>query len=190
VPDDTSRPGAGGWPPGRLQSPTPDRLSLDLSKLAPFERKWLAEVVDYMSSSATAECVECQQWVPRHTLREHLEGCLTPVVRTRRLEVLDEHGTVTVVVGDVDGEMGLAVRDAFGADQLVITRDDGGAGVRFYVGGNEVASFGVDTEADPERDPGAYLMLAGFDGAPGMSWKVGPDGKRVPTRPAERSDDD
>lgn len=168
----------------------PDRPSLDLSKLTPFERKWIGEIVDFMSLSDTAECPECHRWVPRLTLRDHLQGCLTQVVRTRRLEVLDEEGVATVVVGDIGGEMGVAIRDSVGADQVVITRDDGGAGVRFYVGGTEVANFGVDTDADPERDPGTYLMLAGFDGAPGVGWKVGRDGKPTPTRSTERGDTD
>ncbi|HEX9968938.1 MAG TPA: hypothetical protein VGB03_02275 [Acidimicrobiales bacterium] len=163
---------------------------LDLSTLTPAEREQLAQLVDELALKVDAQCPDCLMWVPRRQLRQHITECVTPVVRTRRLEVLDEDGTVTVVVGNIDGERGIALRDSLGADQLVITRDDGGAGVRFYVGGTEVANFGVETDADPEREPGPYLMLAGLNGVPALGWRVDRDGRRVPVGPARPTDGD
>lgn len=168
----------------------PENPGFDLSKLTPAEREQLARLVDELALNADAQCPACLQWVTRRTLREHVTECVTPVVRTRRLEVLEEDGAVTVVVGNIDGERGIALRDSLGADQLVITRDGGGAGVRFYVGGTEVANFGVDTDADPEREPGPYLMLAGLNGVPALGWRVDRDGRRVPVGPARPTDGD
>jgi hypothetical protein len=150
----------------------PDRPSLDVSRLTPAEREQLAQLVDELALNVDAQCPDCLQWVPRRTLREHIASCVTPVVRTRRLEVLDEEGAVTVVVGDLDGETGLALRDAFGADRLVVGGDAASAAVRFYVGGTEVACFGADTDADPEAEPGSFLTLAARNGAPVRSWRV------------------
>lgn len=82
------------------------------------------------------------------------------VVRTRRLEVVDDEGNVRVLAGLIHRDemttiYGLVVRDANGRDRAwVYEYDDGGAEVVLDFGGNTVASLGVSDTGEP------YVFLA------------------------------
>lgn len=153
---------------------------LDISRLTPDERRTVTHQVETMATSLEAQCPVCRLYVVRPSLPAHLERCLPPVIRTRRLEVLARDGTVSAVVGDVGGEIGLALRDELGLDRLTIKHGRFGSAMAWHVGGTEVIALGLETAEGEDALPGIYFVLAGFDGVPALGWRVSDTGEVTP----------
>jgi len=76
------------------------------------------------------------------------------VVRTRRVEVVDEEGRVRAVLGLIGKDefstiWGLVVRDQDGRDRAWVLHDREGAEVALDFGGNTVASLSVSDTGEP-----------------------------------------
>ena len=105
------------------------------------------------------------------------------VVRTRRVEVVDERGRPRLVLGDIGnperpGEVfGIAVVDPAGHHRAWLALDDSGAALVFDRTGNAVAELGVDDGTGEALMTGAYFHLCDLDGRPVVGWRVDDDGE-------------
>lgn len=152
---------------------------LDVSRLTPDERQDVMRQVAALTGSVEVECPGCGRPGLRRSLGTHLRYCIPAVVRTRRLEVVDGDGAPLVVIGELDGETGIALRDALGRTRTTLALHEGDAFLRLEVEGNQVVNLGADSGEYPDHEPGVRFMLAGFDGIPVRLWRVSPEGEVV-----------
>jgi hypothetical protein len=125
---------------------------------------------------------------------------ILPVVRTRRVEVIDAHDRVRIVVGEIENvgpydlpRFGLRLLGPDGGTRAEVTEDAHGVELTVIASENEVLKLGAD---DPRTlvaddghhpsympagqysevsEPGAYLILCDLDGGPRLSWRIGED---------------
>jgi hypothetical protein len=106
----------------------------------------------------------------------------TDVVRTRRLEVVDEEGRVRMVCGSLDtpdprgGLFGFALLDGDGRTRMWAAIDEAGPALVFDMAGNNVITMGVNDPTSETLTVGPYLHLADVDGTPVYGWRVEEDG--------------
>lgn len=82
------------------------------------------------------------------------EGTTADVVRTRRVEVIDEQGRVRAVVGRIgraEGDVfGVTAIDTRGRQRVWVVAEDSWAEVGLDHGGDTAAALGVNDEGVPE----------------------------------------
>jgi hypothetical protein len=101
------------------------------------------------------------------------------VVRARRIELVDDHGRVRAVVGELahdeaggEGSFGFGVFDTGARLRAWFALEPSGPLLVFDQEGNIALQLGVN---DPEPDglhPGAHLFLASADGEPRIGWRI------------------
>ncbi|HEX2039719.1 MAG TPA: hypothetical protein VHF47_08310 [Acidimicrobiales bacterium] len=108
-------------------------------------------------------------------------GVDEPIIRTRRIEVVDGDGRTRAIVGDLSGAaqpeqvFGVALVDTDGRHRAWLALDDNGASLAFDRAGNAVLELGVDDGAEAVRT-GAYVQLSDVDGRPALGWRVDDEG--------------
>jgi hypothetical protein len=108
-------------------------------------------------------------------------GVDEPIIRTRRIEVVDGHGRTRAIVGDLSGAaqpeqvFGVALVDRDGRHRAWLSLDDNGATLAFDRTGNAVLEMGVDDGGEATRT-GAYVQLSDIEGRPALGWRVDDDG--------------
>jgi len=111
-------------------------------------------------------------------------GIDEPIIRTRRIEVVDGDGRTRAVVGDLSGAaqpeavFGVALVDRSGRHRVWLSLDDNGAALGFDRAGNAVLELGVDDGGESVRT-GAYIQLSDLEGRPSLGWRVDDDGAVV-----------
>lgn len=107
------------------------------------------------------------------------------VVRTRRLEIVDDSDRVRAVVGRLgtggrdEAVIGIASLDARGSSRAWLSLDACGSSLVFGQEGNNVVYLGVDDGETEAANPGPYFELCGRDGATAIAWRVDRDGSVV-----------
>lgn len=116
------------------------------------------------------------------------------VVRTRRVEVVDEQGRVRATLGSgVDPEaVGLRIYDRRGSERISVINLPYGAVISLSHEGNPVAHIECADDIDEVMDPGTQIALFDGDADLVMRWWVGLDGEvieegRVADRPSASS---
>lgn len=155
---------------------------LDLSGLTTIERRVVIEQVRTLERSLEAQCPGCGHYVVRRSLPDHLARCIPSVVRTQRLEVIGPDGDLQVVVGELDGETGLAFRDPLGRDRLTFTHGDFGAALAWHLDGTQVIVLQAETGDGEDAESGVSFVLADFNGVPALGWRVSDTGEVTPYR--------
>ena len=104
------------------------------------------------------------------------------VVRTTRIELVDEAGRVRAVLGRLDTSepgtpaFGLALLDEAGCQRAWLTLERDGPVLAFDLAGNCVLTLGVDDPIDEDFRVGAYLHMADRSGNTVLGWHVEEDG--------------
>ena len=99
------------------------------------------------------------------------------VVRARRIELVDSHGRVRAVVGELPGgappgSFGLCVFDAEAEARVWLALEPSGPLLVFDQDGNIALQLGVN-DAEPDGlHTGAHLFLASADGEPRVGWRI------------------
>ena len=108
-------------------------------------------------------------------------GLDEPIIRTRRIEIVDSEGRTRAVVGDLSGAaqreqvFGVALVGPDGRHRAWLSLDDNGATLAFDRTGNAVLELGVDDGGEATHT-GAYIHLSDLDGRPSVGWRVDDDG--------------
>jgi hypothetical protein len=104
------------------------------------------------------------------------------LLRTQRLEVVDQYGRPYLVAGDLgspDPErsvLGLALLDANGRQRVWLALDGTGPNMVFDLAGNGVLTFGVNDPAPDALHVGAYCWVSDVGGSNVLGWRVEQDG--------------
>lgn len=107
---------------------------------------------------------------------------LEPVVRARRIEIIDEHGRVRVIVGDVPAadperpDFGVVVLDHMGRRRAWLALSHDGPLLAFDHDGNSAVEIGVNDSSSDAVRPGAYVVLSDSTGGLSVGWWVEEDG--------------
>lgn len=89
------------------------------------------------------------------------------MLRGRRLELVDDDGTVRVMAGDLPtGGHGIAVLDPAGRPRLWLALEPTGPVIVLTQHGNIVVEAGAHDPVGQVLRPGAYAYLADGDGVP------------------------
>lgn len=160
----------------------PDEL---LNELTPAEWRLVVSLVEAIATSDEGTCPTCHRQVDRTHLAEHIEGCHdTPVLRTRRLEIVDDRGRPCAVLGELPKRseyhrtVGLALLDPDGKERVVLALDHEGVQLEFIRQGNTVLLLGIEDDG-PETAADTFLLLMDRNGVPVQSWRVAADGELV-----------
>lgn len=104
------------------------------------------------------------------------------VLRARRLEIIDAHGQVRAIVGDLatpqaeGDDFGLALLDHQGARRASVSLTPHGPVIALDHAGNTVAEIGVTDGGGDAIGTGAYVVLSAQTGALAIGWWVEEDG--------------
>ena len=116
---------------------------------------------------------------------EREQPSVDPIVRTRRLEIVDDNDRVRVVVGRLgtggrdEAVIGIAVLDGRGSSRVSLSLDACGPALVFGQDGNNVVYLGVDDGETEAANPGPYVELCDREGATAIGWRVDRDGTVV-----------
>jgi hypothetical protein len=103
------------------------------------------------------------------------------LVRSRRVELVDDAGRVRAILGNLGGEeeralFGLALVDDNGRQRVWLSLDENGPALAFDQSGNTAIHLGVNDAAPDATHVGAVLHLCDARGNPALSWRVEDDG--------------
>jgi hypothetical protein len=104
------------------------------------------------------------------------------VIRTTRVELVDQDGAVRAVLGQLDSPdprapvFGLALLDEAGRQRVWLSLDGSGPALVFDLAGNNVITLGVNDPTADALHVGGYLHVADLDGTPVLGWQVEEDG--------------
>jgi hypothetical protein len=104
------------------------------------------------------------------------------VVRTQRLELVDDEGRVRIVVGNLAPaeedrySPGVSLRSAEGDERITLALGDDGPALRFTLAGDDALLVGVDDPSPDTTTTGPYLELLGRSGRVALGWRVSDDG--------------
>lgn len=107
---------------------------------------------------------------------------IEPVLRTRRIEIVDECGRTRVVVGEVPSptgeksEFGVVILDHEGRRRAWLTLGQLGPALAFDHAGNASVELGVNDARSEALRTGAYLVLSDRTGGLSIGWWVEDDG--------------
>lgn len=110
------------------------------------------------------------------------------VVRTTRVELVDQGGAVRAVLGQLDSPdpdapvFGLALLDEAGRQRVWLSVDGSGPTLVFDLAGNNVITLGVNDPTADALHVGGYLHVADLDGTPVLGWQVEEDGSVLARR--------
>lgn len=135
--------------------PAADLWSAALSQIPAEERALFGRFLALLESSASPP-IDC--------------------VRTRRVEVVDEHGVVRAVIGGlVGGEadlFGIAIYDSSGGERATLALTEEGPLLGFSAHGDDALVLGVDDPRTTAMRPGPYLELINRAGDVALGWRV------------------
>lgn len=104
------------------------------------------------------------------------------VVRTTRVELVDQDGAVRAELGQLDSPdpdapvFGLALLDEAGRQRFWVSLDGSGPALVFDLAGNNVITLGVNDPTADALHVGGYLHVADLDGTTVLGWQVEEDG--------------
>jgi hypothetical protein len=104
------------------------------------------------------------------------------VVRTTRVELVDDDGRVRVLLGPLDSPdpatpvFGLALLDPAGRPRVWLGLDVTGPSQVFDLAGNNLITLGVNDPTADALHVGAYLHVSDLEGSPVLGWQVEEDG--------------
>ncbi len=100
-------------------------------------------------------------------------------IRARRVELVDEHGVVRAVVGDLTdddvggpGTFGFGVLGTDGRMRVWLALDPSGPVLVFDQAGNVALQLGVSDPGTDLKHPGAHFFLASAEGEPRIGWRI------------------
>jgi hypothetical protein len=104
-----------------------------------------------------------------------------PVVRTQRLEVVDDEGRVRVVIGNLAGEAeegcfpGVSLRTEEGTPRAELVVTDDGPALTFSLAGHDVLVAGVDDPDLAMARGGPYVELLHHSAQVAAGWRLAGD---------------
>ncbi|HVE45325.1 MAG TPA: hypothetical protein VNA57_01070 [Acidimicrobiales bacterium] len=135
--------------------PATDPWSAALSQLPAEERALFGRFLAVLEGAGSA-AIEC--------------------LRTRRVEVVDDHGSVRAVIGDLAGRdadvFGIAIYDASGSERANLALAEGGPLLSFSAHGDDALVIGVDDPGTTAMRPGPYVELISRAGGVAVGWRV------------------